>query len=35
MGHYDEGVQQVREGLEIYERLGHTRGQAQCLIELA
>jgi len=35
MGYYDEGVQQAREGLEIYERLGDTKGQARCLIELA
>ena len=35
IGHHDEGVQQAREGLEIYERLGHTRGQAQCFIQLA
>ena len=35
MDQHNEGVQQAREGLEIYERLGHTRGQAQCLDELA
>jgi len=34
-GHYDEGVQQAREGLEIYERLGDMEGQAECLIQLA
>jgi len=35
MGHYDEGVQRARESLEIYERLGDTKGEARCLIELA
>ena len=35
MDHYDEGVQQGREALKIYERLGDTEGQAQCLIQLA
>jgi len=35
MGHCDEGVQQAREGLEICERLGHTEGQADFLIQLA
>jgi len=30
-----EGIQQEREALEIYERLGHTIGQAQCLDDLA
>ena len=35
MSHYDEGVQRAREGLEIYERLGDTGGQAECLIQLA
>ena len=35
MGLHDEGIQQAREGLEIYERLGETVGQARCLIELA
>ena len=34
MGQHDEGVQQAREGLEIYERLGETEGQAEFLIEL-
>jgi len=34
-GLHDDGVQQAREGLEIYGRLGHTLGQAQCLISLA
>ena len=35
MALYDEGAQQAREGSEIYERLGDTEGQAQCLIQLA
>ena len=35
MGLYDEGVQQARECSEIYERLGHTVGQADCLSQLA
>jgi len=35
MGHYYEGVQQAREGLEICERLGHTEGQADSLMQLA
>ena len=35
MGLHDEGIQQAREGLEIYDRLGDTVGQARCLIELA
>jgi len=35
MGLYDEGAQRAREGLEIYERLGDTGGQAECLIQLA
>ena len=35
MGLYDEGAQQARECLEIYERLGDTKGQVQCLIQLA
>jgi len=35
MGHYDEGVQLAREGLEIHERLGDMVGQVQCLIGLA
>jgi len=32
---YDEGIQQVKEGLEVYERLGDTAGQADCLNTLA
>ena len=35
MGHYGEGIRQAREGLKIYERLGDTVGQTQCLIRLA
>ena len=35
MGLYDEGAQQARDGLEIYESLGNKEGQAQCLIQLA
>ena len=30
-----EGIQQAKEALEIYERLGDAREQAQCLIQLA
>ena len=32
---FDEGARQAREGLEIYERLGHVVGQADCLNDLA
>jgi len=35
MGLYDEGIPQAREALDIYERLGDTEGQAQCLIQFA
>ena len=35
LGLREEGIQQAREALEIYERLGDTVGQAECLIDLA
>ena len=35
MGLPKEGMQQAREALEIYERLGNTMGQAECLGHLA
>jgi len=35
MGLYKEGIQQAKEGSEIFERLGDTRNQAQCLVGLA
>ena len=35
MGLYREGIQQAREALEIYERLGDTGQQAYCLMKLA
>ena len=35
LGFYDEGIQQAKEALEIYERLGETSGQAKCLNILA
>ena len=31
---YDEGIQQAREALEIFERLGDTVNQGECLIDL-
>ena len=30
-----EGIEQAKEALEIYERLGNTVGRAECLVELA
>ena len=35
IGLHEEGIQQAREALEIYERLGKTEQQADCLIRLA
>jgi len=35
VGLHEEGMQQVREASEIYERLGDTGNQANCLINLA
>ena len=35
LGFYKEGIQQAREGLEIYQRLGNTVEQASCLYYLA
>ena len=34
-GHHDEGVQPARESLEIYERLGNSKVQGECLVLLA
>ena len=35
LGLYEEGVQQAKEGSEIYKQLGDTSGQADCLVILA
>jgi len=35
LGHYTEGIQQVKEALEIYKQLGHTAGQRHSLNGLA
>jgi tetratricopeptide (TPR) repeat protein len=35
LGFHKEGIQQAREGLEIYERIGDTIGQAECLYTLS
>jgi len=35
MGLYKEGIQQAKEALEIFERLGDTTKQAECLVGLA
>jgi tetratricopeptide (TPR) repeat protein len=35
MGLYKEGIQQAKEASEIFERLGDTADQAECLIKLA
>jgi len=35
IGLREEGIQQAKEALDIFERLRHAAGQAQCLIDLA
>jgi len=35
LGLYKEGIQRAKEGLEVYEQLGDTVGQAECLRDLA
>ena len=35
MCHFDEGIQQAKEALEVFERLGDVVKQAECLIDLA
>lgn len=35
LGHYEAGIQQAKEALEIYKRFGETESQANCLNELA
>ena len=35
MGLHEEGIQRAREALEIYEELGETARQVECLVELA
>jgi tetratricopeptide (TPR) repeat protein len=35
MGFHEDGIQQVKEASEIYQRLGNTMGEVDCLVELA
>ena len=35
MGLFTEGIQQIKEAIEIFERLGNTANQAECLVGLA
>ena len=35
LGHHGEGIEQAEEALELFEQLGHTKGQAWCLNALA